>query len=52
MYWAQLSEEKIKEMGFKQYVFKEYDGMTHSYCNQVRNICPDSKKKTRNLINM
>ena len=37
MYWGRLSEERIKSMGFQQYIFKEYDGMAHTICNQVRN---------------
>jgi hypothetical protein len=31
-----LTEESFKAMGFKQYIFKEYDGMDHTNCEQVR----------------
>ncbi len=34
--WARLSEESFKAMGFKQYIFKEYDGMVHTNTEQVR----------------
>jgi hypothetical protein len=34
--WARLSEECFKAMGFKQYIFKEYDGMVHTNTEQVR----------------
>ncbi|CAF4583024.1 unnamed protein product [Rotaria sp. Silwood1] len=34
MEWGRLSEKVIKEMGFKKYVFKEYDGMVHSSCDE------------------
>ncbi|CAF2830583.1 unnamed protein product [Rotaria sp. Silwood2] len=30
MEWGRLSEKAFKAMGFKKYVFKEYDGMVHS----------------------
>ncbi|CAF4503390.1 unnamed protein product [Rotaria sp. Silwood2] len=33
---ARLCEESFKAMGFKEYIFKEYDGMDHTNCNQVR----------------
>ncbi|CAF0832631.1 unnamed protein product [Rotaria sp. Silwood1] len=32
---ARLCEENFKAMGFKQYIFKEYDGMDHTNCEQV-----------------
>ena len=35
-----MSNEKFKSMGFKGYVFQEYDGMDHTNCEQVR-ICPN-----------
>ncbi|CAF3677487.1 unnamed protein product [Rotaria sp. Silwood1] len=35
MEWGRLSEKVIKEMGFKKYVFKEYDGMVHSSSDEV-----------------
>jgi hypothetical protein len=33
---SRLSEESFKAMGFKGYVFKEYDGLVHTNCEQVR----------------
>ena len=33
--WARSSEECFKAMGFKQYIFKEYDGMVHTNTEQV-----------------
>jgi hypothetical protein len=36
MNWARMGEESFKTMGFKQYIFKEYDNMVHTNCDQVR----------------
>ncbi len=33
--WGRLSEEVFKTMGFKQYSFKEYNGLVHSSSDQV-----------------
>jgi len=35
MQWGRLSEQLFKSMGFKKYIFKEYDGMVHSSSDQV-----------------
>ncbi len=34
-----MSEESFKAMGFKRYIFKEYDGMDHTNSEQVRILC-------------
>ena len=44
---SRLSEETFKAMGFKRYLFKEYDGLVHTNCEQVRtnsilSECPGS----------
>jgi hypothetical protein len=36
--WARLTEQGIKAMGFKQYVFREYNNMGHSSCDRVKQI--------------
>ena len=33
--WARMSEERFKGMGFKNYIFEEYDGMEHTNTEQV-----------------
>ncbi len=33
--WGRLSGDLFKSMGFKKYLFKEYDGMVHSSNDQV-----------------
>ncbi len=38
MQWGRLSEQLFKTMGFKKYIFKEYDGMVHSSSDQVITI--------------
>lgn len=32
---ARSSEEKFKSMGFKEYIFKEYDGLEHTDNEEV-----------------
>lgn len=36
LHWGRLSEERIKSLGFKQNIFKEYDGMTHTTSSEVQ----------------
>jgi hypothetical protein len=38
MQWGRLSAEFFKTMNFKQYTFKEYNGMVHSTCDEVITI--------------
>ncbi len=33
--WGRLGEKLFKSMGFKQYIFKEYNGMVHSSSDEV-----------------
>jgi len=36
--WGRLTEQLFKSMGFKEYIFKEYNGIAHSSSNEVTKI--------------